>query len=188
MANRMVRRNYPSSANDMLSLRDMMGHLMENAFISPDQWFGDYYSGMRLPAVDVQENDDEYVVKAELPGWKPEDIEITCEGETINIKGQLNEGDQQPQGDNTRYHHREMRRSSFERSITLPTEVQADHAKADFENGVLTLHLPKSEQAKPRQIKIGTGQRNQQASQEVFNQNQSGSSGSGRSSRGTSSR
>ena len=68
MANRLVRRDYPSGATEVLSLRDMVGRLMENAFISPDQWFGDFYSGMRLPAVDVLENDDEYVLRAELPG------------------------------------------------------------------------------------------------------------------------
>ncbi len=197
MANRMVRRNYPSGVNDMLSLRDMMGRLMENAFISPDQWFGDYYSGMRLPAVDVSEDQNEYVVRAELPGWRPEDIEITSQGDTITIKGQLQEGNQ-PEGDNTRYHHREMRRTSFERSITLPNEVRADQARADFENGILTLHLPKSEEAKPRQIKIGTGHQGQrslgqgntgqQGSQEMGNMGSTGGSTRSGTTRGTPSR
>src|SRR6266542_5792620 len=103
MAKRMMRRNYSSGASDILSLRDMMGRLMENAFISPDQWYDDF--GVRLPAIDVSENDNEYVVKAELPGWKPENIEITCEGNTVTLKGQLQEEDQQNEG-NTRYHHR----------------------------------------------------------------------------------
>ncbi len=190
MTNRMVRRNYPSGSNDVLSLRDMMGRLMENAFISPDQWFDDF--GMRVPAMDVSENDNEYVVHAELPGWKPENIEITCEGETVTLKGRLEEENQQKEGDK-RYHHREIRRTSFERSVTLPTEVQADKANANFENGVLTLHLPKSEQARPRQIRIGTGQQSlgqgnmgQLGSQEMGNTGSSGSrSGS---TRGNSSR
>ena len=66
-------------------------------------------------------------------------------------------GDDEVQDENNkRWHHREIRRTSFERSITLPTEVQADHAEAEFENGFLTLHLPKSEEAKPRQIQIGS--------------------------------
>ena len=169
MANRMVRRGYSSGATDMLSLRDMMGRLMENAFISPDQWFDEY--GMRMPAIDVSENDDAYVVRAELPGWKPENIEITCEGNTVSLKGQLENEDQQNDG-STRWHHREMRRTSFERSITLPAEVEADKATADFENGVLTLRLPKSEEAKPRQIKIGSGQRG--ASQRTISQGNTG--------------
>ena len=155
MTNRMVRRGYSSGATDVLSLRDMMGRLMENAFISPDQWFDEY--GMRMPAVDVSEADDAYVLKAELPGWKPENIEVTCEGDTVTLKGQLEDEEQREDG-NMRWHHREMRRTSFERSITLPTEVEADKANAEFDNGVLTLRIPKSEAAKPKQIKIGMGQ------------------------------
>jgi HSP20 family protein len=137
----------------MLSLRDMMNRMMENAFISPEQWLGEEGFG-RPPSIDVAETQDAYVVKAELPGWRPENIEITCEGNTITLRGQLN--DEQEQGDeNIRWHHREMWHSSFQRSITLPTEVQTEKAAADFENGVLTLTLPKSEAAKPKQIKIG---------------------------------
>ena len=166
MANRMVRRTMSSTPSDMLSLRDMMGSLMENAFISPEQWWNQG-SGMRVPAMDVSENKDAYVVRAELPGWKPENIEITCAGETITLRGQFDEENEQGDG-NTRWHHREMRRSSFQRSITLPTEVQTDKATADFENGVLTLTLPKSEAVKPKQIKIesnrqGNGSRNKSA-------------------------
>jgi HSP20 family protein len=149
----MVRRSGSSVPSEVLSLRDMMNRMMENAFISPEQWWGGEGFG-RPPAIDVTENQDAYVVKAELPGWKPEDIEITAEGNTITLRGQLSE-EREQSDENTRWHHREMRRSSFQRTITLPTEVLADKAKADFENGVLTLTLPKSEEAKPKQIKIG---------------------------------
>lgn len=159
MTNRMVRRGNSSGATDMLSLRDMMGRLMENAFISPDQWLDDF--GMHLPAMDVSEMDDAYVVKAELPGWKPENIEVTCEGDTVTLKGQLENEDQREDG-STRWHHREMRRTSFERSITLPSEVEADKANANFDNGILTLRIPKSEAAKPKQIKIGMGEQSMQ--------------------------
>jgi HSP20 family protein len=155
----MVRRGYSSGAYDMLSLRDMMGRLMENAFISPDQWYDEY--SVRLPAIDMSENDHDYVVRAELPGWKPENIEIMAEGDTVILRGELEEHEKQGDG-NTRWHHREMRRTSFERTITLPSSAQAEKATADFENGVLTLRLPKSEEAKPKQIKIGTGQHGSQ--------------------------
>jgi HSP20 family protein len=153
MANRMVRRSTSVPlASEMFPLRDMMGRLMENAFINPDQWGMDF--GMRLPSIDVSENNDGYVVRAELPGWKPEDIDISVEGNTLTIRGQLNEDVDQGGDPNTRYHHREIRRGSFERSISLPADVQADRANAEFDNGVLTLTLPKSEAAKPKQIKI----------------------------------
>jgi HSP20 family protein len=136
----------------MFPLRDMMGRLMENAFINPDQWGMEF--GVRLPSIDVTESKDAYVVKAELPGWKPENIEITAEGDSVTLRGELKEEVEQESDPNTRWHHREIRRGSFERSITLPAEVQADKATGEFENGVLTLTLPKAESAKPKQIKI----------------------------------
>jgi len=136
----------------MFPLRDMMGRLMENAFINPDQWGMDF--GVRLPSIDVTESNDAYVVKAELPGWKPENIAITAEGDTVTLRGELKEEVEQGDDPNTRWHHREIHHGSFERSITLPAEVYADKATAEFENGVLTLTLPKAESAKPKQIKI----------------------------------
>lgn len=160
MATRIVRRSTSSFPSEMLSLRDMMGRLMENAFVSPEQWFGGENYG-RLPAVDLSEDNDNYVIRAELPGWKPEDIDITCEGNTVSLSGQWNEEAEEGEP-NTRWHHREMRHGSFQRSISLPTDVQVDKAQADFENGVLTLTLPKSEAVKPKQIKIGGKQGNGQ--------------------------
>src|ERR1051325_7152020 len=109
MANRMVRRGASASSgtgSEMFPLRDMMGRLMENAFINPDQWGMDF--GMRLPSLDVHETNDAYVVTAELPGWKPEQIEITSEGDTITLRGQYDE-DNEPGDANTRWHHREIR-------------------------------------------------------------------------------
>ena len=80
-------------------------------------------------------------------------MDITFESGTVTLKGEVatenNEGDEK-----TRWHRREIRQTSFARSITLPTEVEADKARAEFENGVLTLKLPKAEVVKPKQIKI----------------------------------
>jgi HSP20 family protein len=139
---------------ETLSLRDMMSRLMENAFVTPDQWYADAspaaYSG---PALDVSENNEAYSVKASLPGWKPENVDITYENGTLTLKGEVNE-EQEQKDESTRWHRREIRRSSFARSISLPTEVEPDKAKAEFENGVLTLTLPKAEVVKPKQIKI----------------------------------
>ena len=152
MTTRMVRRTMTPVPTEMLSLRDMMGRLMESAFVAPDRWYGGEEFG-RLPAVDIAEDQDNYVINAELPGWKPQDIDITCEGDTIVLRGQMEEESEQSDG-NTRWHRREMSRNSFERHITLPTSVQTDKAVADFENGILTLKLPKSEESKPKQIKV----------------------------------
>jgi HSP20 family protein len=156
MATRIIRRTVAPATSDALSLRDMMNQLMENAFVSPEQWFTGatpLTSPTSGPALDVTENNDAYTIKAALPGWKPDQVEITFEGGTVSMRGEVNEVNEQTD-ENTRWHRREIRRMSFNRSLTLPTEVEADKAKAEFENGILTLTLPKAEVVKPKQIKI----------------------------------
>jgi HSP20 family protein len=158
MATRIIRRTVAPVPSDALSLRDMMNQLMENAVINPEQWFADWspVRGAGAPAIDVAENSDAYVIKAALPGWKPENVDITFEGGTLTLKGEVNEdsnGDADRNGGTT-WHRREIRRHSFVRSVTLPADVEVDKAKAEFENGVLTLTLPKAEVVKPKQIKI----------------------------------
>lgn len=158
MATRIIRRTVTPVAAEALSLRDMMNRLMENAFVSPEQWNSDWvpYSQSGVPAIDVSEDKDAYTVKAALPGWKPENVDITFEDGTVTLKGEVSEQGEQNDANNTttRWHRREIRRNSFVRTIALPTEVEADKAKAEFENGVLTLTLPKAEVVKPKQIKI----------------------------------
>lgn len=156
MATRIIRRTVAPATSDALSLRDIMNQLMENAFVSPEQWFSGatpLTSPTSGPALDVTENNDAYTIKAALPGWKPDQVEITFEGGTVSLRGEVNEENEQTD-ENTRWHRREIRRMSFNRSLTLPTEVEADKAKAEFENGILTLTLPKAEVVKPKQIKI----------------------------------
>jgi len=155
MTTRIIRRTVAPVTADAFSLRDMMNRLMENAFVNPEQWYSDGVPGAGAPAIDVTENNDAYVIRAALPGWKPENVDLTFEGGTLTLKGEVNEESQQ-NDENTRWHRREIRRTSFARSIALPTEVEADKAKAEFENGVLTLTLPKAEVVKPKQIKITT--------------------------------
>jgi HSP20 family protein len=159
MSTRIIRRTVAPVSSDVLSLRDMMNQLMENAFISPEQWFGDWSParGVGAPAIDVTENNDAYVIKAALPGWKPENVDITFEAGTVTLKGEVNEdnaGGQDQNNGNTQWHRREIRRTSFARSVTLPSDVEVEKANAEFENGILTLTLPKSEVMKPKQIKI----------------------------------
>ena len=157
MTTRIIRRSVVPVNNDVLSLREMMNNLVENAFISPERWFSDLSpataSGVGAPAIDVTENNDSYTIKAALPGWNPENVDITFEGGTVSLKGELNEENEQ-NDENTKWHRREIRRSSFVRTVTLPAEVEADKAKAEFEHGILTLTLPKAEVVKPKQIKI----------------------------------
>ncbi|MCS7062240.1 MAG: Hsp20/alpha crystallin family protein [Anaerolineae bacterium] len=152
MATRMIRRYDPFA--EAISLRNMMDRLMESAFVNPAQWLSGS-AGFDAPAIDVIENADGYVIKAALPGWKPENVEITFENGVLTLCGEVKE-EEERKDDTARYHVREIRHSSFARQVSLPTEVEADKAKAEFENGVLTLTLPKAEVVKPKQIKIST--------------------------------
>ena len=137
---------------EFLSLRDAMNRLMEESFVLPSM-IGEVRGSGRSwgLAVDMYETNDNLVVKASVPGIKPEQLDVTVQGETLTIKGEAQEEQQREQG---RYHVRERRQGSFSRSITLPFPIQSDKVQATFENGVLTLTLPKAEEIKPKSIKV----------------------------------
>lgn len=102
-------------------------------------------------ALDVSETDDDYRVTASLPGIDPDDLEITYDSNVLTIKGEVRKDEEVNE---ERYHLRERRYGSFSRSISLPTSIKAENIEANYEKGVLTLHLPKSEEAKPKRIKV----------------------------------
>ena len=101
--------------------------------------------------VDLFETGDEVVVKAALPGVKPDDIDISVHGQLLTIKGRTEE---ETEDKAQNYYRRERRFGTFVRQFSLPEEVDANKAKAHFENGVLRLALPKAETAKPKTIKV----------------------------------
>ena len=101
----------------------------------------------------MYQTDNEVVVKAALPGIKADEVQINVTGEVITLKGEIK---QENESKEKAYHIREQRWGTFERSLVLPTEVVADKAKADFENGILTIMLPKAEVVKPKTINIKT--------------------------------
>ncbi len=137
--------------NDVVSLRDAMDRLFEESFIQP-RWISPIReSVMGGLALDVVETANDIVVKASVPGFKPEDIDITVVGDTLTIQGET-KAEKHEEKEN--YLLQERRFGTFKRSFTLPMGVQADKAHADFENGVLTLTLPKAEEVKPKQIKV----------------------------------
>jgi len=135
---------------DMVSLREAMDKLFEESFVRPRSW-GAPAEGMATLALDLFESDDDVTVQASIPGVKPEDLDISITGDVLTIQGETREEKEEKQG---RYHLQERRYGAFQRSITLPALVKADKAAAVFENGVLTLTLPKVEEVKPRSIKI----------------------------------
>jgi HSP20 family protein len=140
----------PSPFGELLSLRQAMDRLFEDSFVRPRTWAGGMIESSNLP-LDVTSTKDELVVEAALPGVKPEDVDITIENGTLTIHGQTSEERREGEGD---YLVQEIRRGEFSRSVTLPSGLEPDKATASFDNGVLTLHVPKAEQVKPRQIRI----------------------------------
>ncbi|MCL4268885.1 MAG: Hsp20/alpha crystallin family protein [Anaerolineales bacterium] len=137
-------------AREMMTLREAMDRLFDDAFTRPLSLSSNAWS---VPAVDMYQTDNEVVVKAALPGIKADEVQINITGELLSLKGEVK---QENETKEKAYHIREQRWGTFERSIALPTQVVADKAKAEFENGILTITLPKAEEVKPKTITIKT--------------------------------
>jgi HSP20 family protein len=103
------------------------------------------------PAVDIAERDNEYVVKVELPGVNKDDVKITLESNILTIRGEKKQ-EKEEKGENS--HRLERSYGSFQRSFTLPTIVKNDKIDAVYRDGILTVTLPKAEEAKPKQIEV----------------------------------
>jgi len=132
---------------EMMTLREAMDRLFDDAFTRP---LGP--SGLSaIPAIDLLQTTDEVVVKAALPGLEAEDVQISVNADMLTLRGEFKREEEQK---DATYHILERRSGTFERSIRLPADVQTDKAKADFENGVLTITLPKAEAVKPKTITI----------------------------------
>ncbi|HWR65911.1 MAG TPA: Hsp20/alpha crystallin family protein, partial [Bellilinea sp.] len=135
---------------EMMTLREAMDRLFDDAFTRPFNQNGI----SSLPSLDVYETADELVVKAVVPGLKAEDVNITVTNDMLTLRGEYKQENGNKGNLEATYHIREWRGGAFERSIRLPVEVQTDRAKADFENGILTISLPKAETVKPRTITV----------------------------------
>jgi HSP20 family protein len=136
---------------EMLSLADAMNRLFEESFVrSPLWWREPRESNLSLP-VDLVETDDNLVIRTDLPGLAPEDVEINITDHTLTIKGEF---ETEEEGERDNVHVRERRYGKFHRSVLLPTTVDTEAAEAEFEKGVLKIMLPKEEAAKPRRISV----------------------------------
>ncbi len=136
-------------AREMMTLREAMDRLFDDAFTRPlsirDGW------SMASPAIDMYQTENDVVVKATIPGMKAEDVQINIAGDVLTLKGEVK---QEEERNDKAWHIREQRFGSFERSVALPTAVKTDKADAVFENGVLTVTLPKADEVKPKTINI----------------------------------
>jgi HSP20 family protein len=136
---------------ETMTLRDAMDRLFDDAFTRPFSLMREGGSTWSSPAIDMYQTDNEVVVKAALPGIKADEVQINVTGDLLTLKGEVKREEEKK---DRSWHVREHRWGAFERSITLPTGVISDKAKADFENGILTVTLPKSEEVKPKVITV----------------------------------
>ncbi len=108
------------------------------------------------PMVDIQEDEKEIAIVAELPGLKPEQVEVTCENGVLNIRGEKSE-ERKEDDQNRRYHLVERTYGSFSRSFQLPQGLDESKIEAGFENGILTVRVPKAALPQPKKIQINAG-------------------------------
>lgn len=134
---------------DMVTLRQAMGRLFEDSFVPMTRVRGEARGATLYLPVDAYETEDEVVVMASLPGLKPEDVEITFEDGSLTIRGEIN-----LPAEDVNYVIHERAHGPFARTLNFNVPVDADKIEATFENGVLTLTVPKSEAVRPKTIKV----------------------------------
>jgi HSP20 family protein len=135
---------------DLLTSQREYVRLLKEAF-SPMSGETEVSTRSWAPPVDIYETEDAIVLKAELPGIDPKDVEVRVEDNTLYLKGERN---YEKEVNEQNYHRIERSYGSFARSFTLPNSISAEKVKAEYKDGLLTLTMPKREEAKPKTIKI----------------------------------
>jgi HSP20 family protein len=128
------------------SFQEEMNNMLDN-FFGHEAFYGMGWS----PNIDIAENDNDIIIKAEIPGIDPKDIDISIEGDTLTIKGEKKE---EKEHKGKHYHRVERSYGSFTRAIDLPAPVMKDKVKAEDHNGVLEITLPKMEITKAKRITV----------------------------------
>lgn len=139
------------SRDPLLALRDELDNLFSRFSAEMD---GGWLSGRLVPSLDLSETDGNIEIRMDLPGIKPEDVDIQATENTITIKGERKEEKEEKPGEGRSYHRVERRSGSFLRTVTLPCQVNQDKIDATYKDGVLTITLPKTEAARTKKIKV----------------------------------
>lgn len=132
---------------DMISMREAVDRMLDDAFARGSQTRG---TGAWLLPMDAYITDDAIVIRADVPGIAPDELDITLEGDALTIRGEI----QRQDAENRKYVLLERPTGKFERTITINTPIDSDNVEAHFKDGVLTLTLAKAEAVKPRQITV----------------------------------
>jgi HSP20 family protein len=138
---------------DLVSLQERMNRMFDESFRGAHRASGeeDWVGGAWAPAVDIFEQDGTIVLKAELPGIDPKDVDVRVENNILTLRG---ERKLESEVKKENYHRVERSYGTFSRSFTLPNAIDTEKIKAEYKDGVLRMSLPKKEEAKPKQISI----------------------------------
>ena len=139
---------------DLLAIQDEMNQLFGQATGQAGRGTGEAATRAWAPALDIAERNDAYVVTVEVPGIKPEQLDITLENGALTISGERRF---ESETKDKQFHRIERRYGAFRRSISLPDRVRADAVEASFEDGLLQVVVPKAEEAKPKRIEVRAG-------------------------------
>ena len=137
---------------EFMSLREGMDRLFEDRWISPGNWLTWSSASSNFLPLDIYETPDDLVVRAVVPGVSPDAIDLQIQAGVLTIRATSEEASAP---DGATWLVREITPGEYVRQVTLPRTIEADGAASSFEHGVLTLTLPKSGDAKPKQIKVG---------------------------------
>lgn len=132
----------------LTSLREEIDRLFDQ---SEPNWPQQFWLGGGWPGVDLHENRDQLILKLEIPGMKKEDIDISLHDGVLTISG---ERKTDARYESAETHRNERFVGRFQRAVALPVQVQGDKANANYQDGILTITLPKAEEAKPKQIQV----------------------------------
>ena len=133
---------------EMIPLREVMDRLFDESIIRPEL---SKPLGAQTLAVDVEEEADDFVIKASVPGLKPEDLKVNSVGDTVTLSSEIQEETERKE---TNFLLKERRFGSFKRTVTLPQDIDTENAEATFEDGVLTLAFPKPEESKAKTVQV----------------------------------
>lgn len=136
--------------NNLFNLHNQMGRVFGDLFSSKDGENSEE-SNSWMPTVDITETDSGFEIHAELPGVAQDDVQVSVTDNLLTIKG---EKQQKEETENKNFHRVERRYGTFQRSFTLPRHVDTANIKADYNDGILSLTIPKAEAAKPKEIQI----------------------------------
>lgn len=138
----------PSARDPFSAMREEMNDLISRIWGGQEGKLG----GLSMnPALDVAENEDGYEIHVDVPGVEAKDFDIQVHGNTVTVSGKREEKQEE---NNKRFHRIERKSGSFSRSISLPTDINEDAVVADYNDGVLSIRLPKTEKSKARKIDV----------------------------------